>query len=222
MPRLFVISDIHGCYRTFYELVINHINLDKSDKLILLGDYIDRGSQSKEVVDFIIDLREKGFDVTPLTGNHESMLLGSYIDPGVLPLWFMNSGETTLLSFNIADIRDLFGKYLEFFSGLEYYKSVGDLLFVHAGFNDDIEDPFSDMDQMIWESRTAYRNPVFRGKTIIHGHRPKRVDYVQKLISEKSQVIPIDTGCVYEKELGYGFLSALEVNEMKLYSIPNQ
>lgn len=222
MSRLFAISDIHGCYSTFYELVVNQIQLEKSDKLILLGDYIDRGDQSREVIDFIIDLKENGFDVTPLAGNHESMLLGSYVDPGILPLWFMNSGETTLQSFKIEDIRDLFGKYLEFFSGLEYYKSIGDLLFVHAGFNDNIENPFSDLEHMIWECMTAYINPVFRGKTIIHGHRPKRVEYVEKLIREKSKVIPIDTGCVYDKELGYGFLSALEVNEMKLTSIPRQ
>jgi serine/threonine protein phosphatase 1 len=75
MNRLFAISDIHGCYRTFYDLVIRKINLKKSDRLILLGDYIDRGDQSKEVVDFIIDLKEKGFDLTMLKGNHEAMLL---------------------------------------------------------------------------------------------------------------------------------------------------
>jgi serine/threonine protein phosphatase 1 len=222
MARLFAISDIHGCFRTFYELVVNRLDLKKTDKLILLGDYIDRGSQSREVIDFIIDLKENGFDVTPLMGNHESMLLGSYVDPGVLPLWFMNSGETTLQSFNISDIRDLFGKYLEFFSGLEYFKSISDLLFVHAGFNDDIEDPFSDPDHIIWECRSVYRNPVFRGKTIIHGHRPKHVEYVKKLINEKSQVIPIDTGCVYDTELGYGNLSALELNSMTLHSVSNR
>ncbi len=222
MSRFFAISDIHGCFRTFYELVVNQIDLKKTDKLMLLGDYIDRGDQSREVIDFIIDLKEKGFDVNPLTGNHESMLLDSYNNPGVLPLWFMNSGETTLLSFDIADIRELSWKYLEFFSGLEYFRIVGNILFVHAGFNDDIEDPFSDPEQMIWECRPAYINPVFQGKTIIHGHRPKYVEYVQKLIREKSQVVPIDTGCVYDKELGYGNLSALEMNSMTLISVPNQ
>lgn len=221
MPRLFAIGDIHGCYKTFYDLVIKIIDLKKTDRLILLGDYIDRGDQSKEVIDFIIDLTKKGFDVLPLTGNHESMLLDSYSDPGMLYQWFINSADTTLQSFGIQDIREIGQEYIDFFSGLKFYESLGKYLFVHAGFNDYMEDPFSDRHHMIWESRPYYENPVLSGKIIIHGHRPKYIDFVQKLINEKSNVIPIDTGCVYEKELGYGFLSALEVNTMKLYSIPN-
>ena len=220
MNRLFAISDIHGCFKPFYELVVRIIDLKKADKLMLLGDYIDRGEQSKEVIDFIIDLREKEFDVTPLTGNHEQMLVDAYYDPEMLPLWFLNSGVMTLLSFDIQDIRDIDKKYLDFFSGLEYHKTIGSFLFVHAGFNDLIKDPFSDNYHMIWECRTYYNNPVFKEKTIIHGHRQKNVDYVRRLIIEKSNVIPIDTGCVYEKELGYGYLSALEVSTMNLISVP--
>jgi serine/threonine protein phosphatase 1 len=75
---------------------------------------------------------------------------------------------------------------------------------------------------MIWESRPFYQNPVLSGKTIIHGHRPKTISYVKKLIREKSNVIPIDTGCVYDNEMGYGNLSALEVKSMTLFSVPNQ
>jgi serine/threonine protein phosphatase 1 len=62
---------------------------------------------------------------------------------------------------------------------------------------------------------------MLSGKTIIHGHRPKTISYVKKLIAEKSKVIPIDTGCVYEKQNGYGNLSALEVKSMTLFSVPN-
>jgi serine/threonine protein phosphatase 1 len=220
MSRIFAISDIHGCFRPFYELVVKVIDLKKSDRLILLGDYIDRGDQSREVIDLILDLIGKGFDITPLTGNHEVMLVDSYNDPGMLSLWFMNSGMTTLLSFDIEDIRELEHKYLAFFTGLDYYASAGNAVFVHAGFNDLIADPFSDRYHMIWECMASYKNPIFSGKKIIHGHRPKHVDYVRTLINARSDVIPIDTGCVYEKELGYGFLSALEVNTMELISVP--
>lgn len=221
MSRLIAIGDIHGCFKPFYELVVNTIDLKKEDKLILLGDYIDRGTQSKEVVDFIIDLKEAGFDVTPLMGNHEAMLLEAYGDTGMLYQWYMNSGETTLQSIGIHDVRDLDETYLCFFSGLKYYESTGDFLFVHAGFNDLDADPFNDTYHMIWESRLSYKNPVLRGKTIIHGHRPKTLEYVKKQIRDKSPVIPIDTGCVYGREMDYGFLSALEINEMKLYSVLN-
>jgi serine/threonine protein phosphatase 1 len=221
MSRLYAISDIHGCFDTFYELLIRQIDLKKSDKLILLGDYIDRGEKSKEVVDFIIDLDRKGFDITPLAGNHEAMLVESYQNPDMLPLWYLNSGMTSLLSFNIQDIADIDKKYINFFMNLRYYEMSASFIFVHAGFNDYLPDPFSDRHGMIWECRMQYDNPVFMEKTIIHGHRPRTPDYVKRLINEKSKVIPIDTGCVYEKELGYGNLSALEVNSMNLISVAN-
>jgi serine/threonine protein phosphatase 1 len=221
MNRLFAISDIHGCFRPFYELVVNIIKLTKSDRLILLGDYIDRGEQSKEVIDFIIDLQKEGFDLKALIGNHELMLIDSYYEPDLMHLWSLNGGLSTLLSFGIADIREIDKHYLEFFNSLGYYLILGNVIFVHAGFNDLAPDPFSDKQSMVWECSLFYQNPLLSGKTIIHGHRPKTTAYVNRLLSEKSPVIPIDTGCVYNKEAGYGFLSALELNSMTLYSVAN-
>jgi serine/threonine protein phosphatase 1 len=222
MPRQFAISDIHGCFKPFYELVVNVIELKKEDKLILLGDYIDRGEQSREVIDFIMDLILKGFDVTPLKGNHEEMLCDAYEDIEMLPLWLMNSGITTLASFGIRDIRELDNRYLEFFKNLVYFKALSSFLFVHAGFNDDAIDPFLDTHYMVWECRFSYENSALWGKTIIHGHRPKTIPYIKKLIDEKSKVIPVDTGCVYEEEFGFGNLSAIEFNSMTLFSVPNK
>jgi len=221
MGRLFAIGDIHGCFDQLYELVTEVISLKKEDRLILLGDYIDRGSQSREVIDFIIDLKAKGFDIKPLMGNHENMLLESYTDPEMIYQWYMNSGESTLKSLEIENIREINEKYLNFFSRLDYYETAGDFLFVHAGFNDREEDPFRDKYHMIWESRLSYSNPVFAGKKIIHGHRPKTLEYVREQIRSNSKVIPIDTGCVYGTSIGYGYLTALDVNQMKLYSVIN-
>jgi serine/threonine protein phosphatase 1 len=220
MERLFAISDIHGCFKAFHQLIVNTIKLSKSDRLILLGDYIDRGDKSKEVIDFIIDLRQEGFNVTPLAGNHEVMLIDSYYDPGMLPLWLMNGGMSTLTSFGINDIRELDDHYLEFFKSLDYYLILGNIVFVHAGFDDLADDPFLDEQSMVWECRLSYNHPALSGKTIIHGHRPKTVSYVKEIISERSLVIPVDTGCVYGKENGYGVLSALEVNNMTILSEP--
>ncbi|MBN1107814.1 MAG: serine/threonine protein phosphatase [Bacteroidales bacterium] len=222
MNRLFAIGDIHGCFETFHELVIDELRIKKSDRLILLGDYIDRGPRSREVVDFILDLMAAGYDVIPLTGNHEAMLLESYTDPGMLYQWYMNSGETTLQSMGVDDVKKIGSKYLNFFSGLKFYESSGDFLFVHAGFNDQLADPFSDSYHMIWSSHPVYYNPLLAGRTIIHGHRPKTTEFVRQKIKERSRVIPVDTGCVYGEELGYGYLSALEVNTMELVTIPKK
>jgi len=221
MGRLFAVGDIHGCFNTFYELVNRHICLRKEDNLILLGDYIDRGPRIREVVDYIMELIEAGYNVTPLTGNHEWMLLKSYENPEMLPLWFYNEGMTTLESFGVTNVRDIENKYISFFRSLKYYEKTGDFYFVHGGFNDDLEDPFSDTESMIWESRLSYSNPVFKGKTIIHGHRPKTLEYTKKLVNEKSGVLPVDTGCVYGREMNYGYLTAIELNSMELYAVEN-
>ena len=221
MGRLFAISDIHGCFKPFYELVNKTIKLRKSDHLMLLGDYIDRGEDSKAVLDFIIDLQKSGFNVTPLMGNHEVLLINSWYDPDGLSNWLMNNGISTLNSFRINDIKQIDSHYLTFLTSLEYFKIIGNLIFVHAGFDDQAIDPFSEKHSMIWECYPNYQNSVFAGKTIIHGHRPKTISHIIKLISGHSAVIPIDSGCVYGRGSGYGYLSALELNSMSLYSVPN-
>ena len=222
MGRLLAISDIHGCFETFHRLVIKNLGLTKSDKLILLGDYIDRGDKSKEVIDFIIDLINSGFEVIPLAGNHEVMMLEVCKNAEILPLWLLNDGMSTMQSFGVHDINNIEKKYIDFFINLKFYEKVDNFIFVHAGFNDSIADPFTDIHGMIWECRTYYENPALSSKTIIHGHRPKRIEFIEKLIYENSNVIPIDTGCVYEREDGYGLLSALDVGNMKLISIENK
>ena len=221
MGRLLAVGDIHGCFDAYYELIINRIKLERSDKLVLLGDYIDRGSKSREVIDHIMELIARGYNVVPLAGNHEAMLIDAFKNPGFLPVWLLNSGTDTLISFGISDLSELEPRYVDFFLSLVYFEREGNFIFVHAGFNDDSDDPFTDYQGMIWESRPSYRNHVFDGTTIIHGHRPKTVKYVEKMIKEKSGVIPIDTGCVYINEPGFGHLSALEVNTMQLTSVSN-
>jgi len=93
--RLFAIGDIHGCFDLLKELVENKIQLQKDDKLILLGDYIDRGDKSKEVVDFIIELSENGYDIIPLMGNHEAMLLDAFENEKDISKWIQNGGNET-------------------------------------------------------------------------------------------------------------------------------
>src|SRR5215218_1348691 len=98
MPR-YAISDIHGCCKTFRYMVEEVLHLQASDQLFLLGDYIDRGPDSKGVIDFILELRAKGYRVETLMGNHEFMMLETWEDASYLPLWLRNGGDTTLASF---------------------------------------------------------------------------------------------------------------------------
>ena len=214
--RLFTIGDIHGCFDSMKELVENKIQLQKDDKLILLGDYIDRGDKSKEVVDFIIELSAKGYDVIPLMGNHEAMLIDAFEDEKNISKWIQNGGNETLKSFEINSLKDIESKYIEFFKGLRYYYAFEDYLFVHAGFNDNLLNVFTDYYSMLWKCKETYTNPLLSDKTIIHGHNPVKVAICEERVLSKHRVINIDTGCVYKDNEGYGRLTAYDCNSQRI------
>lgn len=219
MKRLFAIGDIHGCFDSLKELIETKIKLTKNDKLVLLGDYIDRGNMSKEVVDYIIDLIQKGFDIITLLGNHEMLLLDALEDEKNKSKWIQNGGSETLKSFKIESIKGLSTEYLEFIKNLKSYYSFQEFLFVHGGFNDELVNPFQDTYSMIWKSRTAYSNPIFTDKIIVHGHRPISIEFCRRQLSENKQVINIDTGCVYKEKVGLGILTAIELYSGKLFLV---
>jgi len=215
--RLFALGDIHGCFDIFRILLEQKIQITVSDKIILLGDYIDRGTQSKEVINYIIDLQAKGFDIIPLLGNHEAMLLDAYNNEGLNSKWIQNGGSTTLSSFDINSLQDIESKYIDFFKRLSYYFAFEEYLFVHAGFNDSEINPFADKYSMIWLCKQTYENPLLMNKIIIHGHRPISVDVCKEIVYSNKNVINLDTGCVYSNMTGYGTLTAIELNTRSLY-----
>ncbi len=114
----------------------------------------------------------------------------------------MNGGSVTLSSFGIESLNELDNKYLQFFKNLLFYYIQDQFIFVHAGFNDDMLDPFEDKFQMIWSRRESYTNPVFNGKIIVHGHTPIPFSVCRDLVLSHNPVINIDTGCVYDKSGG--------------------
>ncbi len=217
--RLLAIGDSHGCYDSLYVIVNEIIKLTKKDKLIMLGDYIDRGPDSKEVLDFIMRLHSEGYDIIPLKGNHEDMMLNAHSSLLDNFNWMRNGGDETLRSFGVSSVKEIDMRYMNFVSAMPFYHIVNNFIFVHGGFNDDIEDPFEDTYSMIWERRYEYHSPVFKGKTIVHGHRPHSLSELKEQLRESPSVINIDTGCVYGKDYGLGDLTAIDLLNMKLYSV---
>lgn len=214
--RLWAIGDIHGCFDPLKELIEQKIQLTPDDKLILLGDYIDRGPKSKEVIDYIIELKAKGFDIVPLSGNHEQMLLDAWEEESMTDLWLMNGGAETLKSFGIRAAANLEPSYINFFKSLKLYAEVEKNLFVHAGFNDELEHPFEDTFHMIWKCRPKYTHPLFKDKTIVHGHCTIPAVTCLERIQNNDRVINLDTGCVYASYKGYGRLTALELHKKNI------
>jgi serine/threonine protein phosphatase 1 len=217
--RLLAIGDIHGCFNKLKALIEEKIVLRKQDKIVFIGDYIDRGNQSKEVVDFLIHLQEEKYEIILLMGNHEAMLLDALNDEESVSKWIQNGGNETLLSFGVNSLKSLNSKYIKFFKELKPYYSAGNFLFVHAGFNDSIENPFTDTYQMLWSRNEIYNHPLLLNKIIIHGHTPITEKQCQQLIALKKTTINIDTGCVYSGYSGYGHLTALDLYSYNLFSV---
>ena len=107
--------------------------------------------------------------------------------------------------------------YIDFLKSLPYYYKLDNFIFVHAGFNDDIKDPFADQYSMIWFSNDTYKNSLLSDRIIIHGHNPITRQKCRENILMGKRVIGIDTGYVYSGTPGYGYLTAIEINSMEIY-----
>jgi serine/threonine protein phosphatase 1 len=213
--RSFVIPDIHGCARTFKTLLHKVLMLRPDDNLYLLGDYIDRGPRSKELLDEIIRLRRSGYSVHTLRGNHEVMLLQSRESLSALRLWLINGGQATLESFGAEDPGEIPYGYRNFLLGLNSHIILDNFVLVHACLNFEIPDPYADTEAMLW-ARTCNVNPErIGGRRIICGHTAISRDSVEESLTTNR--IMLDNGCVYKDSPGLGSLTALELNSMKLY-----
>lgn len=213
MPKTYFIGDVHGCCRTLKKLVTEKIKPVKEDLLYFIGDYIDRGPDSKEVVDYILELQMEGFNVVTLRGNHEQMLLDSREGGRYLLLWLMNGGDKTLRSFGVESVNDIPGRYMRFFEQTRMYVDAGRFIAVHAGLDFRLPDPFSDPESMLWIRNFPVDNSFLGERLLIHGHTPRELDYIlsQKLRSS----VNIDGGCVYHWLPGMGHLVALSLEDEK-------
>ncbi len=220
MKRRFVIGDIHGCIQTLNAL-LEKIALTKKDEIVFVGDYIDRGPDSKAVVDKILYLIDNGFTVIPLRGNHEQMLIDALNNIDNFFKWLSNGSMETLLSFGIELPADLPEHYLKFFKSLHYYKEYEDFIIVHAGMNFRIGDPFRDKDAMLWTRCKYIDTKAAGGRRLIVGHTPTPLAEIKKRLLD--EYIRIDGGCVYSGiRPDSGYLCALELNSMELFYEANK
>lgn len=224
LPRTFAIGDIHGCYEALVAL-INEIKPTADDTLIILGDYIDRGSNSKAVLETIIELQEQ-CNVIALIGNHEAMMRDVFLekDP-VLRMqntlhWYKNGGKETLNSYMfdpaillmIDDISEIFlpislNKHLAFIQGLPTYHITDTHIFTHATPypNEPIEDQSEA--SLLWRKHGKLDKSLnyqhMSGKVIVSGHNAQK-DGLPLILADSN--IIIDSGCVWT-----GWLTAYDI-----------
>lgn len=232
----YAISDIHGCFRTFKK-ALREINLSRDDTLVILGDYIDRGLDSKGVVDYIIELQEEGYNIIPLKGNHEDFLLDASSDKEVYKSWMWNGGAQTLESYGFFFDHNLGTSAYEQFSEFipqkhwDWYRSLktvhemDDFVFVHGGLDFQHDDPIKDTPDFvkIWER--IYRTPGNKRKSLIGnrvlvtGHTPTHKDVMCEMANGED-LITIDRGCVFDSS-GYGYLAVLCLDDLQFRFIKN-
>lgn len=219
MNNSYAIGDLHGCSKTFRKLVTEGIRLERTDELYLLGDYVDRGPDSKGVIDFIFELRAQGFIVHTLRGNHDQMMMDSGRNKEYFNLWVKNGGSTTLKSFGIESYDQMDSKYKTFFYQTQYYIETGNFILVHAGLNFRNEDLFADTHAMMWTRGFSVDEKKLAGRIIVHGHTPIPLEVILQQVGET--VIDLDGGCVYKQLTGMGHLVALSLNKVEFISQKN-
>lgn len=217
LGRQFAISDIHGCVKTFQTLLLDVLKLSKEDKLYLLGDYINKGPDSKGVLDFIFQLRREGFDLYCLRGNHEQYLLDGMKYSWEEIAFLSRGGFETLNSFDAKTINDIPVEYIEFIGSLPYYVELENYLLIHAGLNFDLDDPFKDDFSMLNIRKMDVDLSKTGNKQIIHGHVPTAYQEIEKLLNFSNNHISIDSGCVYHHIHALNHLVALDIRSRKLY-----
>ena len=216
--RQIAVGDIHGCAKTFRKLVLDELQLNSDDHLIVLGDMIDRGPNSKGVIDEIIALKEQGIRVQVLQGNHEEMMINASLGNESHDYWLRNGGQETLYSFGAKHVSDIPSLYLDFIRHTEIYIETAENIFVHAGLNFHKNDPFSDYDSMKWIRKMEVDPSKIGNRTIVHGHVPAPLPL---LLKSRKFNINLDAGCVYKEIPGMGNLLAYDVTNKKFFSVSN-
>ena len=191
--RLIAIGDIHGEVEKLNSL-IDRLDLQKQDKVIFLGDYIDRGLNSKAVIERILDLSKK-IECVFLKGNHEDMLLKTKITQSQddIEHWLLSGGISTYD--NYGDYPAIFNTHGKFLNSLKLYHIEQNYMFVHAGINPKKELSEQTKDDLLWIREEFLDNSHNLPYKIIFGHTPFR----EPLILDDK--IGIDTGCGKEKDL---------------------
>jgi len=215
--RLFAIGDIHGCLDELVRL-LDAIPATAADTIAFVGDYIDRGTDSRGVVEHLLAWRER----TPATavflkGNHEDMALAYMGFPGHWgEAWLRNGGVAALRSYDLdphGSRRDIAAGFpadhLAFFSSLQMMLHWGDFLLVHAGIRPGVALAAQHSEDLLWIREEFLEHPHDLGQTVVFGHTPHR-----RVVVGLPYRIGIDTGCVYG-----GALSCVVLPEGHVYQV---
>ena len=212
MPeRIIAIGDIHGCAKAF-EALIDKIQPTPDDLVIPLGDYVDRGPDSRRVLELLIDLKDR-CRLMPLLGNHEIMLLQAMEDLGLLRFWLECGGMATVDSYD-GGLENMPQEHVVFLQQCYRFVETDRFIFVHANYDPRLPLEAQPDQLLFWEHviRTL-PGQHFSGKTAVVGHTPQP----QGEILDLGYLLCIDTYCV-----GDGWLTAIDVEGGAIWQVNKQ
>ena len=215
--RLFAIGDVHGCADELKRL-LDALPLGADDTIVFVGDYIDRGHDSRGVIEHLLAWRAQ----TPartvfLKGNHEDMAL-DFLGLGGQwgEVWLRNGGAAALRSYGVGSeiprlevAQHMPGTHLEFMRSLETSFAWDRYLVVHAGIRPGVPLAAQKTEDLLWIREEFLDRPHGLGKTVIFGHTPHR-----RVVNGQPYRIGIDTGCVYG-----GALTCLSVPDGRVWQV---
>jgi serine/threonine protein phosphatase 1 len=214
-PRRIVIGDVHGHYEGLMTL-LEAIAPTPEDQVYFLGDLIDRGPHSAQVVNFV-----KRNNYPCLLGNHEQMLLSILTDERScsprMQAWLYSGGQATVDSYNEATIPD---DHLDWFKTLPTYIDLGDIWLTHAGVDPSKSVIEQTADQLCWirEEFHSIKKPYFPDKQIIIGHT---ITFTLPGVSPGQLAqgqgwLGIDTGAYHPRS---GWLTGLDITNQLVYQV---
>jgi serine/threonine protein phosphatase 1 len=195
MPRTIAVGDIHGCSDALAS-ILAAIDPQPDDRIITLGDYVNRGDDSKSVLDMLIELSGR-CRLVPILGNHEEQMLRALGDKAEFKWWMEFGGSVTLDSYGSSGQIELIPvEHFQFVQSCVPWFETNTHLFTHGNY-----DPILPLDQQVgktlrWLSlRDSMPGPHISGKIAVVGHTP------QAEILDLGHLICLDTGCAYGGKL---------------------
>ena len=207
--RIIAIGDIHG-YADALAALVEAIKLDAEDTLVPLGDYVDRGPQTPEVIDQLIALADR-CRLVPLLGNHDEMLLELHHGGPGLAEWLEWGGRETLEGYGCSHPRQIPATHIEFLENCVTYHETDRHFFAHASYDPTIPLDWQTAQLLRWGSiRSDPPGPHVSGKIAVVGHTVQRDGEILDL----GHLICIDTGLYCG-----GWLTALDVATRRAWQV---
>ena len=193
----YAFGDVHGCLDPLQKLLARCLDelSGRTATLVFLGDYIDRGPNSKDVIQLLMDLQrnESRLQVICLTGNHESMALSVAKGSLAQAYWMSFGGAATLRSYGVKQAKELPKQHLGWLQSLPTRFDDGLRLFVHAGIRPDSSLDRQSEDDLLWIREPFLSSTADHGRLIVHGHTPTK-NFLPDLRPNR---LNLDSGAVF-------------------------